>query len=129
MPKYKTLTLQQKFCLIQEPGKNTCSKAELAERHNVLLWTLSTILKNNLKVLEAYSKTYSSKRSRVRAPTYQDDEDVKSALLCWLQKANAAHLPVSGTILREEADLTLQLGHEEFKCSNGWLSHFKECNN
>ncbi|XP_070390990.1 tigger transposable element-derived protein 4-like [Dermacentor albipictus] len=127
MPNYKTLTLQQKFCLIQEAGKNTCSKTELAERHSVPLSMLFTILKNKSKVLEAYSKTYSLKQSRVRAPTYQD---VESALLRWLQKANAAHLPVNRTILREKANnLALQLGHKEFKCSNGWFSHFKERNN
>lgn len=127
MPKYKTLTLQQKFCLIQEAGKSACSKTELAKRHGVPLSTLSTILSNKSKILEAYGKTYSSKRSRVRAPTYQD---VEAALLRWLQKANAAHLPVNGTLLREKAnDLALQLGHEEFKCSNGWFCRFKERNN
>ncbi|XP_070381744.1 tigger transposable element-derived protein 4-like [Dermacentor albipictus] len=33
-------------------------------------------------------------------------------------------------ILQEKAnDLALQPGHKEFKCSDGWFSCFKECNN
>ncbi|KAH8042854.1 hypothetical protein HPB51_026119 [Rhipicephalus microplus] len=90
------------------------------------LSTLSTIFKNKEKLLEAYGKTHSSKRSRIRFPTHPDVD----ALMKWLQHANAAHLPVNGTILREKADdLALRLGHEGFKCSNDWFARFKERNN
>lgn len=127
MPKYKTLTLQEKVQLIAEAEKSTCTKTQLAEKHKVPLSTLSTILKNKTKVIETYGKTHLSKRSRIRFPTYPD---VKAALMKWLQNANAAHLPVNGTILREKADeLALRLGHEEFKCSNGWFTRFKQRNN
>lgn len=127
MPKYKTLTLREKVSLIEEAEKSTCTKTQLAERHKMPLSTLSTILKNKEKLLEAYGKTHSSKRSRIRFPTYPD---VEVALMKWLQRANAAHLPVNGTILREKADdLALRLGHEGFKCSNGWFARFKERNN
>lgn len=69
MPKYKTLTLQQKFCLIQEANKAACSKTELAERHSMSLSMLSTILKNKLKVLlEAYGKTHLSSGHKYGLP-------------------------------------------------------------
>ncbi|KAK8772621.1 hypothetical protein V5799_024135 [Amblyomma americanum] len=127
MPKYRTLTLCQKVCLIEEAEKWTSSKTQLAEKHKVPLSTLSTILKNKTKILEAYGKTHSTKRTRIRFPTYPDVED---ALIKWLQHANAAHLPVNGTLLREKADeLALRLGHEAFKCSNGCFSRFKDRNN
>uniref|UniRef100_A0A6B0V6J3 Putative tigger transposase n=1 Tax=Ixodes ricinus TaxID=34613 RepID=A0A6B0V6J3_IXORI len=127
MPKYKSLTLKQKICLIEEANKSTCSKTKLAEKHQVPISTLCTILKNQARIIEAYSKTHSAKRSRIRFPIYPD---VEAALITWLQNATAAHLPIDGTILREKAnDLALKLGHEEFKCSNGWFSRFKERNN
>lgn len=101
MPKYKSLLLQEKVCLIEEASKSTASKTALAEKHHVPLSTLCNIVKNKQKILDAYSKTHLAKRTRVRAPTYAD---VEAALTAWLQKANAAHLPVNGTVLREKAD-------------------------
>ncbi|XP_070395519.1 tigger transposable element-derived protein 4-like [Dermacentor albipictus] len=128
MPKYyRTLTFCQKVCLIEEAEKWTSSKTQLAEKHKVPLSTLSTTLMNKTKIFKAYGKTHSTKRTRIRIPKYPDVED---ALIKWLQHANAAHLPVNGMLLREKADkLALRLGHEAFKCSNGWLSRFKDRNN
>ncbi|KAH8035085.1 hypothetical protein HPB51_004326 [Rhipicephalus microplus] len=127
MPTHKTLTLREKVSLIKEAEKSTCPKTQLAEKHKMPLSTLSTILKNKEMLLEAYGKTHSSKRSRIRFPTYPD---VEVALMKWLQHANAPHLPVNDTDLREKADdLALRLGNEGFKWSNDWFARFKERNN
>lgn len=95
MPKYKTLTLYQKVCLIEEASKSTCSNKKLAEKHDVPL-LMPCIMKNKPKILEVYGKTHSSKHSLVWFPLYPDKED---ALITWFQCATAAHLPVNGMIL------------------------------
>uniref|UniRef100_A0A6B0V5Z1 Putative tigger transposase n=1 Tax=Ixodes ricinus TaxID=34613 RepID=A0A6B0V5Z1_IXORI len=127
LPKYKPSTLKQKICLIKEANKFTCSNTKLAEKHQGPISTLCTILKNQARIIEVHSRTYSAKRSRIRFTTYPD---VGAALITWLQNDTAAHLPVESTISREKPNnLALKLGHEEFRCSSGWFSHFKERNN
>ncbi|KAL3244861.1 hypothetical protein MRX96_018450 [Rhipicephalus microplus] len=124
MPKYTMLTLRYKVSLIEEAEKPTCTKNQLAEKQNMPFSTLSTILKKKENLLEAYGTTHSSRRSRIRFPMYPD---VDVDLVKWLQYANAAYHPVNGTVLREKAnDLELHLGHEGFKCSNGWFARFEK---
>lgn len=89
----------------------------LAEKHLVPLSTFCNIIKDKQKIIGAYNKMHSAKRTKVRPPTYTDVED---ALVAWLQKGNAAHLPANGTILGEKPNqLVLQLGHEEFNGAMG----------
>ena len=50
-------------------------------------------------------------------------KDVDDALHAWMRAANALDIPISGPILQTNAqELTDELGHLNFKCSNGWLS-------
>lgn len=115
MLKYKTLTLRQKACLIEEASKCICLKTKLAEKHDVPLLAVCSIMKNKRKIVEAYGKTHPLNCLRVRFPLCPDVED---APIAWLQHATATHFPVNSTILREKAnDIALLFGHEEFKCS------------
>ncbi|XP_063244145.1 tigger transposable element-derived protein 6-like [Bacillus rossius redtenbacheri] len=47
-------------------------------------------------------------------------------MLEWFGQLRAQNLPVSGPMMLKKADeLSLKLGIENFKCSNGWLDRFK----
>ena len=55
-----------------------------------------------------------------------DVEDMDDALHVWMREAHAHDIPISDPILQvKEQELAAELGHPEFRCSNGWLSHFK----
>ena len=55
-----------------------------------------------------------------------DFEDVNVALHAWMRESRPSDIPISGTILQAKAqELEAELGHPDFKCSNGWLCRFK----
>ncbi|XP_049816530.1 tigger transposable element-derived protein 4-like [Schistocerca nitens] len=42
-------------------------------------------------------------------------------------QARAANIPINGTILKEKAlQISLQLGMDNFKASNGWIDKFRQ---
>ena len=70
---------------------------------------------------------FSSKRKKLRAAGYPE---VEEALLKWFKTARDHNVPISGPFMMQRAgELAVKLGipKGEFKCSNGWLEHFKEC--
>ena len=49
-----------------------------------------------------------------------DYEDMDDALDTWMREARAHDIPISGFSLEPKAqELAAELGHPEFKCSNG----------
>ncbi|KAH6946260.1 hypothetical protein HPB50_012475 [Hyalomma asiaticum] len=65
-------------------------------------------------------------RKRLREAAYLD---LENGVLLWLKCARSSNLPINGPILREKAtreELSLHYGIEGFKCSDGWISRFKE---
>lgn len=53
--------------------------------------------------------------------------DLNKALSEWFRKVQARNIPVSSPLLQEKAQyFAEQLGHENFKASNGFLDKFKE---
>uniref|UniRef100_H3AV61 HTH CENPB-type domain-containing protein n=1 Tax=Latimeria chalumnae TaxID=7897 RepID=H3AV61_LATCH len=60
---------------------------------------------------------------RMRTSTHSD---IENCLLAWLCQARAQSILVSGPILTEKANqFAVQLGVENFECTNGWLECFK----
>jgi hypothetical protein len=50
-------------------------------------------------------------------------------MVTWIKCTRDKNMPVSGPILREEAEeFAKELGHSEFKASTGWLEKFKSRN-
>uniref|UniRef100_A0A023GKX0 Putative tigger transposase n=1 Tax=Amblyomma triste TaxID=251400 RepID=A0A023GKX0_AMBTT len=120
----KCLTLEQKVLLIKEVEKGRRQKTDIAKEFGIPPSTLSTVLKNKDAVLDGFEKSFSSKRKRNRDSKYPE---VEGALLQWLKNARSANLPVNGPALTAKAEaLALQMGHKDFKCSNGWLERFKK---
>ncbi|XP_053259070.1 tigger transposable element-derived protein 4 [Podarcis raffonei] len=121
--KKKSLSLKDKISIIAaiESGKK---KADIAERYGIKKNSLSSIMKNKEKVLEAFeSWQFDPKRKRLRTAFHTDLEE---ALVKWYRMARCSNIPVNGPMLRFQAnDFAQKLGHNDFKCSNGWLDRFK----
>lgn len=121
--KKKSLSIEEKIDIINavESGKK---KAEIAAEYGIKKNSLSSIMKNKDKVLEAFeSLKFDPKRKRLRTAFYTDLEE---ALMRWYRIAQCLNVPVNGPMLRLKAnDFAQKLGHNDFKCSNGWLDRFK----
>ncbi|NXQ37556.1 TIGD4 protein, partial [Alaudala cheleensis] len=121
--KKKSISIEEKIDIISavESGKK---KADIAAEYGIKRNSLSSIMKNKEKVLEAVEtlRVY-TRRKRLRTAVHADVED---ALIKWYRIAQRFHVPVNGPLLRLKAiDFAQKLGHGDFKCSNGWLDRFK----
>ncbi|KAH8034210.1 hypothetical protein HPB51_021880 [Rhipicephalus microplus] len=120
--KYRTLPLKEKLAAIQEVDAGV-KKTEVALKYGITKSTLTTILKAKDKLHNNASR-FAPDRKRLREAAYPD---LENAVLLWLKRARSSNLPINGPILREKAEeLSLRLGIEDFKCSDGWISPFKE---
>ncbi|KAH8035597.1 hypothetical protein HPB51_007832 [Rhipicephalus microplus] len=120
--KYRTLPLKEKLAAIQEVDAGV-KKTEVALKYGLTKSTLTTILKAKDK-LQNNASRFAPDRKRLREAAYPD---LENAVLLWLKRARSSNLPINGPILREKAEeLFLRLGIEDFKCSDGWISRFKE---
>ncbi|XP_009328057.1 PREDICTED: tigger transposable element-derived protein 4 [Pygoscelis adeliae] len=119
----KSISIEEKIDIISavESGKK---KADIAAKYGIKKNSLSSIMKNKEKVLEAFeSLRFDPKRKRLRTAFYTDLEE---ALMKWYRIAQCLNVPVNGPMLRLKAnDFAQKLGHSDFKCSNGWLDRFK----
>ncbi|XP_075469458.1 tigger transposable element-derived protein 4 [Ascaphus truei] len=119
----KTLSIEQKIHIINavESGKK---KSDIAAKYDIQMNTLSNIMKNKDKVLEAHeSFKFDPKRKRLRTAFYKDLEE---ALIKWYRLSRGLKRHVSGPLLRLKAnEFAQKLGHEDFTCSNGWIDRFK----
>ncbi|KAH8040253.1 hypothetical protein HPB51_009801 [Rhipicephalus microplus] len=120
--KYRTLPLKEKLAAIQEVDAGV-KKTEVALKYGITKSTLTTILKAKDK-LQNNASRFAPDRKRLREAAYPD---LENAVLLRLKRARSSNLPINGPILREKAEeLSLRLGIEDFKCSDGWISRFKE---
>ncbi|XP_005232601.1 tigger transposable element-derived protein 4 [Falco peregrinus] len=119
----KSISIEEKIDIISavESGEK---KADIAAKYGIKKNSLSSIMKNKEKVLEAFeSLRFDPKRKRLRTAFYTDLEE---ALMKWYRIAQCLNVPVNGPMLRLKAnDFAQKLGHSDFKCSNGWLDRFK----
>ena len=102
----------------------TRSKTSIAQEFGVPQNTLSTWLKTKDKLkLAVESAEFGPKSKKMRKAAHPDVED---AVDLWLADARGQDVSISGPILREKAEiLSKELGHNEFKCSTGWLTRYK----
>uniref|UniRef100_A0A2R5LAU9 Putative tick transposon n=1 Tax=Ornithodoros turicata TaxID=34597 RepID=A0A2R5LAU9_9ACAR len=119
--KHRVLTVKEKLELIQAIERGV-KKAALAREKGLPLTTVCTIWNSREKLWNSDAAA-NLKRCRLRGSSYAD---VEEALVLWLKKARSENLPVSGPLLVEKArTFALQLRHDDFVCSNGWLARFK----
>lgn len=126
--KNAALTLQKKIEIIAAVERNdklkTTTKTKIAESFHIPKTTLSTIIRNKIRITEAFEQSkFEPGRKRLRTAAHEDLED---ALIKWISQARSLNTPLSGSLLLEKADcLAQKLGYSTFKCSNGWLERFK----
>ncbi|UYV72368.1 hypothetical protein LAZ67_9002823 [Cordylochernes scorpioides] len=112
--------------MTEHVARGVLSKSQIAENFQIAKSTLSTILKNKEKIDAAVASGSSSSSKRLRKASHQDVED---ELLKWFKKSRQNNIPVSGALVKEKAkEISVSLGVENFKCSDGWLWRFQRRN-
>ncbi|XP_032223965.1 tigger transposable element-derived protein 4-like [Nematostella vectensis] len=86
------------------------------------------ILQNKETILASYENSNGhSKLKRIRTGKYAN---VNDAVWDWYQMCRNSNIPISGTMIQEEAMIIAErLGLNEFTGSNGWLEKFKRQHN
>ncbi|NXX54951.1 TIGD3 protein, partial [Scopus umbretta] len=80
------------------------------------------IIKNKERILSEWHRNGDPERKRKREGK---DAALEAALLCWVEGARAADLPVSGPLLQLKAKhLAESLGRPDPEPSGGWLARF-----
>ncbi|XP_038068586.1 tigger transposable element-derived protein 4-like isoform X2 [Patiria miniata] len=110
----KTLPIAEKVKLIKEVENcGSKNKIDIAKEWGIPTSTLYTVIKAKGKVMKQFR-------------CFQ----VEEAVLTWCKGAHAMNVVVSGQMFQEKAiSLAKKLGHPNFKCSDGWLDHFKTRHN
>uniref|UniRef100_A0A8C4S6C2 HTH psq-type domain-containing protein n=1 Tax=Erpetoichthys calabaricus TaxID=27687 RepID=A0A8C4S6C2_ERPCA len=104
--KLKMLSIAEKFTVIRAVEKGDKKKAEIAKQFGIPTSTLSTFLKEKEKILKLYSEKSCGHYKRMRECEYPV---IEQCVLKWFVQARDRNL-----------------GHSEFKASNGWLDKFKK---
>ena len=90
----------------------------IAEKFHCGRTQIHKILRRKEAILSDYAMNAPSSRKR-RLPTHADIND---AMYEWYSHARERNIPVTGTMLKEEAlQVANRLGNTTFKASNGWL--------
>ena len=119
------LALSDKIKLIRasETNPKPTLKA-LSSQFGVGKSTVGDILKRKAVYEEEYERTGDGNKCRVVCQTKYGR--INDLLWQWFSQARAKNIPLSGPILQEKAiAFALELGIDDFKGSNGWLSHWK----
>ena len=104
-----------------------CSQRSAAEQLSISHGCLTNLLehKEDLQTDAALEQGQDRKRQQ-----HGKDKDVEEGLWKWFLYAQSRKVPVNGLILLQKAnDITQRLGHQEFKCSDGWLQRWKRGTN
>jgi hypothetical protein len=119
----KAITLSQKVELLREVDKQERTKSEICKEFEIANSTLSTILKNRNKIIEAYERSeFEPSRKRMRSAK---NVDVEEATLMWFKQARTLQYPITGPLLMAKASqLAVELG-SNFEANTGWLERFK----
>lgn len=121
--KLKILSVADKLELIREVEKGEKSKSLIAIQFGIPKSTLSTIIKNKMKIIASTAEGKSVHRYRQKLPQHSD---VEKCLIKWFQETRKNNIPVNGPLLQQKAkEFASSLGHE-FAASSGWLSNFKK---
>ncbi|KAM3915651.1 tigger transposable element-derived protein 4-like [Leptodactylus fuscus] len=129
-PKKRTkLTVQQKVEIIRElEGNSSLRQTDLANRYNMPLTTVNTIVRNKKHILEQSEKLgkMSGKLSKFRKAKHEELENI---LMKWINQARAAGINIDGSVVREKANtLAAKMNVKDFVASSGWFTRFKERN-
>nr|XP_054919021.1 tigger transposable element-derived protein 4-like [Dermacentor andersoni] len=105
--------------------KDGLSRQEAMKKYDVKRSTLSTYVKNEEQILQAFeSEKFRASRKRLRTAAHPELEE---ALLRWVVDSRNANLPLSGPLIMAQAErFALMMHIDAFKASEGWCARFRE---
>uniref|UniRef100_A0A2S2PSY6 Tigger transposable element-derived protein 6 n=1 Tax=Schizaphis graminum TaxID=13262 RepID=A0A2S2PSY6_SCHGA len=126
MPKYKCLSLNEKYQLIDMSTKGH-SVRQLQNIFNCGKTQVYDTLKNQNRIKEEWLK---GNGKMIKSMKHNDNEIINNEIWDWFVAVRAKNIPVSGPIIQEKArEIAVRHGNHSFKASNGWLSSFKNRHN
>ncbi|XP_028656953.1 tigger transposable element-derived protein 4-like [Erpetoichthys calabaricus] len=122
--KLKTLSIAEKVTVIRAVEKGDKKKVEIAKQFGIPTSMLSTFLKEKEKILKLYSEKSCGHQKRMRECEYPV---IEQCVLKWFVQARDRNVPIDRKLLQAKAEeFAKELGHSEFKASDGWLDKFKK---
>ena len=108
--------------MIEENPK--LKRIEVARAFGIPGNTLSTWWKNKDKIMQSYeSLEFGPQVKKMRKAAFPD---VEKAVDDWLRDAMKTDTEITGPIIIQKAqELARERGHEDFVCTQGWLSRFQ----
>ena len=124
------LPMDKRVEIIHFAAKNpSFGYRKIASAFSVGRTQVKSIIKKKEEILTAYQSNL-SKGQKQKGQRTGKFSDVNQALWDWYTLCRSSNIPVSGTMLQEEALLIAEkLGIEGFAASNGWLESFKKTQN
>ena len=125
--KRKTLSVTEKVKVYDDYKNSGKSVQDFATSHGVAKSVLQRIIKAICSLKSSLDHmTVSPCRKRQRESGFTD---IDEALLRWFKAARGQNLPLSGPMIRTKAEkLAKDLGHDDWKCSDGWFTRWKKRN-
>ena len=126
--KRKVLSLQDKIDVIEKSNKGLSSR-EIASQFQCGKTQINNIISNKEKILSEWEKgTNCQQRYMKRRKT--EYTDLNQLMWEWFSLARSHNVPITGRLLQEKAlMLAVEMGHDEFTASNGWLHSFQKRHN
>ncbi|GFY15803.1 uncharacterized protein TNCV_1284481 [Trichonephila clavipes] len=115
----KTISEKKKVIESVEEGER---KVDVAKAFEILLSSLSTILKNKEKIFSASSSRVIKRVSKGNFPC------LEQCLISWMSQCREQNIPMGGSLLKEKAKAFAKEIGIEFSASEGWLTNFKKRN-
>ena len=102
-----------------------CSQRVAAEQLNNSRGCLRNLLREETAFqTEASGKEGSNERKRQR---HAKDREVEDGMWKWFHFAQSRKAPINGPVLMQKAEeIAKQLGHHQFKSSDGWFNRWKK---
>lgn len=122
----KFLTVGDKIKIVNQVKRGVKRKKALASNFGIPASTLSTILKNNDKILKVTDEVPSLLRwQRFKESSFPETDQ---ATVEWIKRTRDNNLSISGPLIRGKAvEFAKNLGLT-FQASAGWLNRFRSRN-
>ena len=122
------MTLDKQVCVIKLSNQGDLARKIVASL-GLGKTQVQRVIRNKEEILNEWESGVSGKQkySQVRKTQY---DDLNRLVWEWFCSVRAKGLPVSGTLLQSEALMfSLELNHDAFMASSGWLESFKARHN
>ena len=119
------MSIEMKVDILHEVDEGKLKKGEISAKYDIPPSTLCFIVSARGKICKEFlNASFTPGRKKLRGAKYGDLEE---ALFKWFQHARACSIALDGHTIRQKAgELAKVLGIDNFECSSGWLSRFKD---